>query len=430
MTNSFKLNKKTLIISSWAPPMVGGPQNLYNLFSQFSKDSYCILTSEKNIASTVESGVSGNWLPCQYFYYDNAGLLAAQKTPSPIQTAAQSIPKTSLKQRATLFISKIPFVGKVLHDYLGAIYFIRLLIRRTKQTIIDSRAENLMGISDAGPSLITVWLVSRITKIPYTIYLFDIYKGNLLPRPYKFFAKLLEKLVMTHASRVLVTNEGTEAYYKQQYGNNIKTAVIYNSTFADQYEKVRTPYQPRSPYRIVFTGNVYWAQEQSVLNLVSAMELLTDIPVELHLYVPKPTEKLQSVVVNKANIKLLAANQSEMPKIQSDAALLFLPLAWNTESPDIIATATPGKFTDYLASGRPMLIHAPDYAYVSQYSKKHQIALVVDQNDTHLLADTIRKFLQKPEDGQRYIQNAIKIFNQNHDAVKNAEKLANILNAL
>ena len=117
-----------------------------------------------------------------------------------------------------------------------------------------------------------------------------------------------------------------------------------------------------------------------------------------------------------------------MPKIQSDAALLFLPLSWDTKSPDIIATASPGKFTDYLASGRPMLVHAPDYSYIAKYVNKHHIGLIVDQNDTQLLAEKMRQFFKKPSLAQTYINQALEIFQQEYDAVKNAQKMMRILN--
>jgi len=53
--------KKTLIVSSYAPPsMRGAPQNIYNLFRDFPPSSYCFLTSYYNIDNI--SAQKGNWL--------------------------------------------------------------------------------------------------------------------------------------------------------------------------------------------------------------------------------------------------------------------------------------------------------------------------------------------------------------------------------
>ena len=422
MSNSFKLNKKILIVSSWAPPMVGGPQHLYNIFSQFPKNSYRIITSAKNTQKAIQTNVRGSMLPCQYYYFDEP---APDRKDAAISDASKKTNPQSSRLR-----SKFIIVVKIIIHYLSEIYSIWLFSIKTMKALKESRTNFLLGISDTGPALIATYIASTITRTPYALYLFDIYKGNNLGWFYNFLAKLFERAIMTRAAIVIVTNEETERFYHQRYGNKIKIAVVHNSAFPDEYAKTRTSYRLTPPYNIIFTGNVYWAQEQSLLNLVSAMYVLTDLPIELRLYVPKPTEKLQSAVANKLNIKLLIANQSEMPKIQSDAALLFLPLSWDTKSPDIIATASPGKFTDYLASGRPMLVHAPDYSYIAKYVKKHHIGLIVDQNDAQLLAETMRQFFEKPSLAQTYINQALEIFQQEYDAVKNAQKMMRILNNL
>jgi glycosyltransferase involved in cell wall biosynthesis len=157
------------------------------------------------------------------------------------------------------------------------------------------------------------------------------------------------------------------------------------------------------------------------------MKKLSDLPLNLELYIPSASPVIKKVILGQTNILLTSAPPGAMPQIQSQATLLFLPLAWNTKAPDIIATATPGKFTDYLASGRPMLIHAPDYAYVSRYGKENNLGLVVDQNSVDALAKAIRDFLADPAQGQKYIDNALRVFHQNHDAHKNAIKLTELL---
>jgi glycosyltransferase involved in cell wall biosynthesis len=193
---------------------------------------------------------------------------------------------------------------------------------------------------------------------------------------------------------------------------------------------VAEDYAPYPPFAIIFTGNVCWAQLHSILNLIQAAKLLSDLPLNIRLYVPVSVPELVEALRGQPRITLAAAHQSEMPRIQSEATLLFLPLAWHTESPDIIATATPGKFTDYLASGRPMLIHAPEYAFVSRYARQHQLGLVVDQDSPELLATAIREYLQRPERGKTYITNALAMFQNNYEAGKSARILAETLNEI
>lgn len=415
---------KLLVISSWAPPMIGGPQSFANLMKLQPAGSLSILTSAVMI--DAESGTKGQWLDAKYYYYD----LEGQWTPpaAPATGADAPAPKSmAWSTRLIMFLKKVPLIGPSIAGALIFCYIVLAFTKRARRIIKQDDITVLMGLSDNGPALIATWLTSVLTRKSYVVFLYDLYRGNNLSPFNRLMAAMLEGVIMRRAKYVIVTNDATADHYHRRYGPGIRTAVMYNSVFPENYTAQQQSYNPQPPYKIIFTGHVYWAQEQAVLNLIQAMDQLIDLPVELDLYIPKPNEAVIHAINNKPRIRLTSAPQSEMPKVQSGATLLFLPLAWDTVAPDIIATATPGKFTDYLASGRPMLVHAPDYAYVSQYAKQHNLGLVVDHNDVNELAGAIRRYLQHPEQGRTYIDNAIAIFHQNHDARKNAVKLTELL---
>jgi glycosyltransferase involved in cell wall biosynthesis len=234
---------------------------------------------------------------------------------------------------------------------------------------------------------------------------------------------LLEPRLIGNAEVIIVTNEGTGEFLRRRYGESFRLEIVRNSAFPEDFEGLRTPPSGTPPFNILFTGNVYWAQEGAVLNMIRAMDLLRDLPVELDLYCPQATASIRSAATGKPNVRLTSAPQSEMPRVQSEATLLFLPLAWGTDAPDIVATASPGKFTDYLASGRPMLVHAPDYSYIARYSRAHDVGIVVDRDDPGVLAGAVREFLRDPDCGARHIENALNMFKTHHDARENAKKL-------
>lgn len=411
---------KVLVIASWAPPMIGGPQNLYNLFSQFSASSYTVLTGYSALKST--GSIRGSWLPGRYEFYDYQGEFSKE---SFVFAQPNNEPSTGAHK---LFAAakKLPLFNWLLFPFfsLGKTY---LMTRKATKILSKENYDVVIGVSDHGPALIASYLASRKAKKPLFVYLFDIYKGNNLLPYDRFIASRFEERFLTSAEQVLVTNEGTEIFYRQRYGNRVNLSVIYNSVFARDYEKKRTPYRPLKQGTILFTGHVYWAQEQAVLNLIKAISKINNPKLFLDLYIPGANEVICRAIKGKKNIRLLEATQSEMPSIQSRATLLFLPLAWDTASPDIIATATPGKLTDYMASGRPMLIHAPDYAFVAQYAKKHKLALVVDQNSIDALARSIKEFFAQPQVGQKLVDNALAAFYSDYDAVGNADKLAKLL---
>ena len=404
-----KLKHKTLVIFRWAPPVAGGPNLIYYLFSNFDPTTYCLLTSYKN---THSGNLTDNWLSAPYYYYDSWNLPSFDFKKNNLLTKCQ----------------KLPFLKNFIYLIQKAIQAIKI-INQGYKLIKQEKIEIIFSVSDAGHSFLTGLVLSLFTGRPLVIYLLDLYKDNLLPRRWKLLAFLIEPLVFYRASKIIVTNEGTREFYLHQYPR-LSFKVISNSTNITQYQNLISPYKPTPPYSIVFTGHLYWAQLQSVENLLQAVKEISQPEITLTLYILNPPSDLIARYASNPRITFTTAPQEQMPAIQTKADILFLPLAWDTTCPAIIKTATPGKLTDYLASGRPILIHAPDYAYLSRYGKQYGFAEVVDQNDVNLLKAAILKIVMDPIYTQTLITNAQDTFNSFHNANTNSQCLVKILSEI
>jgi len=412
---------KILVVTKWAPPIIGGPKNLYNLLSLFPPNSLVVLTSADAIDPF--SAGTGAWLPARYIFFD-------RKEGSDIRgdDVSEGTPiREILSSRRPDPIRRFRFLGRNAVEVLFLLRNVPKIVRAALRAIREHGVTMLLGISDDGPALVGTYLAHRLSGLPYALYLFDLYRGNDLSSSLRFIARAVEPGLLRKAVVVVTTNEATEGLLRRRYGGSFRSVVIPNSAFPEEFERTRRTVTVRPPYSIVFTGNVYWAQEHAVLNLIRSMDHLRDLPVRLLLYIPSPTEKIRAAAADRPNIDLTSAPQSEVAKAQCDATLLFLPLSWGTNAPEIIETATPGKLTDYLASGRPMLVHAPDYSCVARFTKEHGTGIVVDRDDIGALADAIREFLRDPSAADMYVRNALRIFEERHDARKNAPKLWAIL---
>ncbi len=411
---------RILIVTKWAPPQIGGPKNLYNLFSLVPPESYFVLTSADAIDPF--SAETGSWLPARYIFFD-------RKTESGFREFIPGSAKPAGRPtgQGRDKIRRFRFLGRSVVEALYVLRNVRRIVRAARRAVRERGITLLLGISDDGPALIGTYWVHKKTGIPYALYLFDLYRGNDFSAVGRFLARVFEPWLVRGASAVITTNEVTQDFLRQRYGRSIRSCVIPNSAFPEEFERFRNKKPADPPYTIVFTGNVYWAQEGAVLNLIRAMDKLRDLPVRLLLYIPNATGKVRSAVEGRPNVTLTSASQSEVARVQCEATLLVLPLSWGTKAPDIIATATPGKYTDYLASGRPLLVHAPSDSCVAREVKKHGSGIVVDRDDVAALAHAIREFLGDPSAGRDYVDNALRVFEASHDARKNARKLWSIL---
>lgn len=409
------LNKKILIISSWSPPKIGGPENLYNILSNINRNDYFILTSKQNFIDVNNN--FGTKLECDYYFYDDK---------KNINNPNLDKKKYNFKNYILKFFSKnIIFTIKFL---LIDLKNLTKIIGSGNNIIKNKKINLLIGVSDTKMNLLSTYILSKKTKIPFVLYIFDLYYGNNFNFPYNILAKIFEPLIFKNAKHILVTNDETKKYYIKKYGNENKYSIIYNSVFHDKYTKYNSNQKldHNNKLNIVFTGNIYWAQKSTLDNLLNLIK--NKLNINITIYCPNPPIDLIKKYSKCKKITFKSEAQAEMPKIQSEADILFLPLSWNTGFDDIIKTASPGKLSDYLIAGRPILINAPDFSFISKYAIENNFAEVVDKEDPEMLKLAIEKIANNKKYVNILVENAKKTFYKNHNAYDNSLKFQKIIN--
>lgn len=402
--------------------MAGGPRNLFHHLRNIPPDEYAVLTSYRNFAASELDPAS--WLPARYVFYDytaEADRSASRLYVDPSRVRYRLMDVMVWRLHRLGAITKLTPLSK-----LAAVLELPLSgIRVALAGMRFARAHRfraLLVISDSGLAMTGGWLLSLLLRKRLVLFFFDLYADNHFKRLYKMWARLAEPLIVSRAAAVIVTNEETRDFLVAKFAKlRSRVAIVRNSTDAPLRDLARAPYQPTRPYTIVFAGHVYWAQEESVQNLVEAMRFLADAPIKLRLLVLRPPQTLIAAIAGRSNIELGNAPRRELPGILQSAGLLFLPFGWNTPAPDIVRTASPAKLAEYLAAGVPILVHAPDYALVSNYVKRHRCGFVVSENSPLALAEAIRGFFAgRIAEGAVYAANAVRMAREEFDPGRNA----------
>ena len=239
-------------------------------------------------------------------------------------------------------------------------------------------------------------IASKDLGIPFIFYVFDYYSQGADPFLRSFAAKYEVDLVQS-AAAVIVPNEYMSDEYLKRYG--ITATILHNPFDIEDYEKQAGNGKNSNTVKqieksIVYTGAIYDAHYNAFRNLIAAIKMLETTPIKIHLYTPQSQHHL--IRNNISGPQVVAHNAqplSSMPAIQKNADILFLPLSFNLKFREIIKTSAPGKIGEYLASKRPILVHAPEDSFVSGYFKKYHCGLVVDEDNPQLLAQGINRLI-------------------------------------
>ena|GEM_PF-338919 len=271
------------------------------------------------------------------------------------------------------------------------------------------------------------YLASRCLGIPFYAYLFDYYSFQWALPMQCFHARYVERIVLRSAAGVIVPNAGLGEEYRRRYG--VKAVIIHNPCDDEVVEDLHIDW-PASPagIRLVYTGQVWDAHFDALRNLIDALEYLNRNDIALHIYSGQRPEEMKLGHLDGAPVIFhhhVPAKQAV--QVQRRADILFLPLAFHSPYPEVIDTSLPSKTGEYLASGRPVLVHAPASSIVSRYFKQYECGVVVDERDPVQLALAIRRLIQDAELRARCVRNARRCARTDFSLATARERLATLL---
>jgi glycosyltransferase involved in cell wall biosynthesis len=239
------------------------------------------------------------------------------------------------------------------------------------------------------------FLASRLTGTRFYAYLLDQYGHMVAHVLGKHIFARLEPMLLKRATAVIAPNELLRDEVRRRH--QVEAFVIHNPCDLAEYDGPASTETPRDDEtRIVYTGSVGPLQFEPFRHLLAAMARLDRRNTRLHLYTAQSPARLESEGIRGPVVIHPPQPLSAMPAIQQEADVLFLPLAFHSDYPDIVRTAAPGKIGEYLAACRPILVHAPPESFLASYFRDHQCGIVVDRNDPAALAAALELILSDP----------------------------------
>lgn len=413
MEKNLNSNKKfkALIISGYVPPATNGSGlMMYNLLKYFPENSFAFLTE------TIDTNPKlAHYRPTvpYYCYGDNFTSL----TFNPKQHGVISHIKNIIKSNVV-----IKFFGQLF--YLP--YVINKIIKVGKIAIEKEKPTILIGYSDYGPNLCATYILHKITGIPFVIYMYDAYADNRLPFVFKLFSKVLEPKLFRNAKHIFVMCDALQEHYATKY--NIKNITIIYNSLIDMNLRIPKIDRGDTTFKIIYIGNIYWAQIGALRTLISSLEAIPDTPTHLELYTSHTKKYLHELgIYENKKISFNTCLPEEVPTVLSNSDLAFVGLSFDTKYPLLINTSSPGRLYDFIRSNTPILIHAPKDSFIVNYARENDFAFIVDTNDKDSLIQEI-KFIQNNKDVcATKIKNAQNIGLKNHTAEKEAEKYLKVL---
>jgi glycosyltransferase involved in cell wall biosynthesis len=235
------------------------------------------------------------------------------------------------------------------------------------------------------------YLAARRARVRFIPYYFDHWSQQAVFSPrLRRLIELLEPYILRRASAVIVPNEFL-ARDLEVHGR-VRTAIVRNACEIPRAPFARTP-DGTASVSIVYTGAVYAANHDAFRNLVDVLRS-DDIAATLNIYTAQSADEIAQAGIRGRVSVHPHRPLSEIPSLQARADILFLPLAFDSPFPSLVRSSSPAKMGEYLAAGRPILVHAPQDSFVAHYFRQHGCGVVVGDLERAPLAEGVRALLE------------------------------------
>lgn len=109
---------------------------------------------------------------------------------------------------------------------------------------------------------------------------------------------------------------------------------------------------------------------------------------------------------------------NDLPIVFSEADFLILPYDFSLKSIKYVQYSMPTKAPEYMISGTPIIIFAPEVTAIVKYAKEYNWAKIVTVNNINDLSKAIMQLIQDKEERQKISQFAKITAEERHNSIK------------
>ncbi|MBZ0183490.1 MAG: glycosyltransferase [Melioribacteraceae bacterium] len=276
----------------------------------------------------------------------------------------------------------INFIG--LHHY---VYRLKLSIEFTEwlmkfnPDIIYAQASNLQLVKFINQ-------INDELKIPYVLHIMDnhyntmIIGGILKPYWKAVLKREYLKLLKNSKSRLSIS-EGMSKIYQQKFG--LDFLPCHNPVDSDSWLKYsKTNWKENTPFTLMYAGRIGIGTEESLIDIAEAVEELVNEGLDIRL-------KIQ-LNINSFNVppRLISLKYTQLhnfisydqlPQVLSRADVLLLPIDFDEKAQRYIKYSMPTKVTEFMITGVPILVYAPEDTAMVNYARVNDWALIVNKKN-------------------------------------------------
>jgi glycosyltransferase involved in cell wall biosynthesis len=202
--------------------------------------------------------------------------------------------------------------------------------------------------------------------------------------------------------------EAMQLHYEKKYA--IQTDLLPHCVSDSDYLNAQKGIHPprMSKPTVLFVGGVSDAMNLDALKVLAAASELLPAEYELLYCTSFDLATLNRLGIKSNRLQAKYVSRSEVQRLQSEAHVLVAPLSHKKCSIAEVQTVFSTKLLEYLISGRPIVVFAPDGSHHAECARRNGWGYVVTEDSPEALAAAIVKVVSDQDLAGRLVRAALR----------------------
>lgn len=431
---------KVLIVGETFRLNGGGGITLINLFKNWNPENIAIVTERIN-ETTFNSGCKkfyrlGNLefkIPFPFNIINRIPISGEFKIKEQEDTQRPVQPSKNIVQRIKFSVEKAYYKSLIFWGLYNASYKIvisKQLLEWIKEYSPDIIYSQPFKYSD----MVFAKKLKEKTGIPLAIHLMDdsvnfLNKPNLL---YFYWRKKIRntfsRLVESADVHLSISQAMSDEYFKRYK----KTFTPFRNPIEINSWKtfIKTDWSFNEEVNIIYTGRLAVPNINALYTFCQVVDELNAAGYKINLKIysidvnPKFQDKIQnfkSISINKA------VPFGQIPALISKFDIALLPIDFTRKGIDYARYSISTKTSEYMISGVPILLFAPEEVALTDYARKNDCMYSVYKNDKNILSQALLSLIKNENLRASLATKAIEVAKSDSDANDIREKFRKAL---
>ena len=434
-----KPHPKVLIVGQPFNSETGGGITLSNLFEGWDKNSLAVVCSAYLINQNTDTDACSNYYQMghkEIKWIFPFNLFKRKHYSGPIQVQKDE-KKPTLRQPAPNWRKRLieNYFYPAL-EYLGIYNFATStdLSPQLRNWIDEYQPDIIYAQVFSRKSIKLCTLIHQHTNKPLAIHIMDDWPSlmkehGLLGR--YWYDKVNRELIKLfgRADLLLSISDQMALEYKKRYGHDFVTFHNpININFWKQHR--RHNFELSKSPTVLYAGRVGTGIDSSLKTIAEAItETNASLGSSLSFVLQTAEKPSWADKYDCVKHKNFVAYE-ELPKAFASADFLILPYDFSEKSIKFIGHSMPTKAPEYMASGSPIIVFAPEVTALVQYAKKYDCAKVITENKVEVLTEAIKSLMLDQNLRARLSKHAVETVDKNHNAVEVRNRFQSLICSL